>query len=205
MAELNGTGTGTDMDVFVAKLTDPPYGTIQELNFYTLYGGSDMENFDNTESFGPYIDFGSSKELYLSFSTESGDIGEFTGIPLVYNSYTGAFNGTTDGFLGLIDVSEQTDCAVTVSQPLSNQPQLSINASPNPFKNEVSLIIDTKEKGEATLQIFDYYGRSIFEMHEYLSSGEHIIPVQLNELPSGLVLARILINNQQCDLKLIKL
>ncbi len=205
MSELNGTGTGNDMDVFIAKLTDPPYGTLQELSFYTLYGGSDMENFDNTESFGPYIDFGPSKELYLSFSTESGDIGEFTGIPLVYNSYTGAFNGTTDGFLGLIDVSEQTDCAVAVAQPLLNQQHLSINASPNPFRNEVSLIIDTKEKGEATIQIFDYYGRSIFEVHEYVSSGEHIIPVQLNELPAGLVLARVLINNQQCDLKLIKL
>ncbi len=205
MSELNGTGTGNNMDVFVAKLTDPQSSDVQELSFYTLYGGSDLESFDNTESFGPYIDFGSSNELYLSFATESGDIAEVTGIPAVYNSYTGASSGTTDGFLGLISVSEQSDCSLAVGEALQIEPQLSISALPNPFRDEVSLLINTKEKGESTLQIFDYYGRAVLAKQMYLRAGTNMITLKLNNLPSSLLLARVRINNQQSDLKLIKL
>jgi hypothetical protein len=71
---LNG-GSSTSRDAFVAIFTDPVSPSqVQKLEFSSYFGGAKNEWSEATIDYGPDLDIGANKVLYLTFYTQSEDI-----------------------------------------------------------------------------------------------------------------------------------
>ncbi|MEO6166893.1 MAG: T9SS type A sorting domain-containing protein, partial [Chitinophagales bacterium] len=205
LSDLNGPGNdGPNMDVFIAKLTDLPIGQKQKLDFYTLYGGTRMEDFDNTESHGPYLDFGPSHELYLSLSTKSPDIGAVTKLTNVIGAYSGSDKTTTDGFVGLIGFTNVITCMPLKTDGEENALEASISSHPQPFSDEVTLSIRSVSESVGRIQVIDFYGKLLISQDVQLHSGENTVHLDFKGFPAGIYVAKASFNNQQLAAKMVK-
>ena len=205
LTDLNGPGNdGPNMDAFIAKLTDLPVGQKQKLDFFTLYGGTRMEDFDNTESHGPYLDFGHNDQFYISVATKSPDIGLVTKLTNVIGAYQAADKTTTDGFVGLIGLSNVLNCMPLKEPESSISPVSAITAYPQPFVNLVTLSIHADNEFVGQLQLIDSYGKVLMTNAAQLQEGNNDILLDLRGLPSGIYLAKVNFNGQQLVSKLLK-
>lgn len=204
--DLNGPGNdGPNMDAFVAKLTDLPIGQKQQLDFFTLYGGTRMEDFDNTESHGPFLDFGPNHEIYISLSTKSPDIGWVTHISNVIGSYSGTDKSTTDGFVGLIGLTNIPTCMPLKEEDDAAQMDGTIlSARPQPFADQVTIVIRSQKECVAKIQVLDYYGKVIVSQNAALTYGENNIHFDFNGLPAGIYLAKAVFDDRQLVAKMVK-
>ncbi|MBK9732212.1 MAG: T9SS type A sorting domain-containing protein [Chitinophagaceae bacterium] len=205
LSDLNGPGNdGPNMDAFVAKLTDLPIGQKQKLDFYTLYGGTKMEDFDNTESHGPYLDFGPGNQIYISLATKSSDIGVVTKLTNVVGTYAGADKTTTDGFVGLIGLTNLVTCMPLKTEEVANQMQAGISSYPSPFSNEVTLSIRSESETAGRIEVIDFYGKVLVSKNVQLHQGENTIHFDFDHLSAGIYMARAIFNNQQLVSKMVK-
>lgn len=205
LSDLNGPGNdGPNMDAFIAKLTDLPIGQKQKLDFFTLYGGTRMEDFDETESHGPFLDFGPNKEIYISLSTKSPDIGSVTKLTNVIGAYQAADKTTSDGFVGLIGLTNIQTC-----MPLRPEDEVAVStvdffSYPQPFHNELTLMIRAASAGTGRIEVVDFYGRTILVKEVQLEEGENQLALDAGALTPGIYFAKAVFNNQMMITKMIR-
>lgn len=78
-------------------------------------------------------------------------------------------------------------------------------AYPNPFTKNVKLAIQAEQAGKATIVLHAANGRAILKQEQELAKGTSVVALLLNDdLPRGLYLLTIALNNQKHTLKLIK-
>lgn len=205
LSDLNGPGNdGPNMDAFIAKLTDLPIGQKQKLDFYTLYGGTRMEDFDETESHGPFLDFGPNYEIYISLSTKSPDIGSVTKLTNVIGSYQAVDKTTSDGFVGLIGLTNKLTCMPLRMEDETVSGKMELLYYPQPFSDQVTLTAQLHDAGTGTIDIVDFYGRTIARKEVQFMEGSNQWLLELPGLPQGIYFAKAVFNGQQLITKMIR-
>lgn len=106
-----------------------------------------------------------------------------------------------------LDVSgrENNSKVVAVYQQQANN-QTVINVYPNPFDNEVNLLIHTPMSQAAEMELFDGYGKSLYKGVLELKQGEqHINIAPLRKVEAGVYLVVLTIGNERFTFKVTKL
>jgi hypothetical protein len=79
------------------------------------------------------------------------------------------------------------------------------SASPNPFHDQMRVILDLPEAKTMTLQVFDVHGRAVQSIDaQKLSQGNHEFALG-QDLPSGVYFVRLAIDGQRWTSKVVKL
>ncbi|MBL7751390.1 MAG: CotH kinase family protein [Chitinophagaceae bacterium] len=74
----------------------------------------------------------------------------------------------------------------------SNKPgTIEVQVYPNPFKNPPSIKVTAKEDQVLQTEVFDLYGRKVFNAQLNVLKGFNFLPVPLDRYPSGLYILRI--------------
>lgn len=92
-----------------------------------------------------------------------------------------------------LDLFEIVDSAATGIQGVTAL-STDFQVYPNPFSNTITVKVKTTQQADTYLEVSNAFGQVI--LHSQLTSSNNTISIN-NNLPSGLYIARILVNNQQ--------
>jgi hypothetical protein len=89
-------------------------------------------------------------------------------------------------------------------KPNSNQ-LLQVTASPNPFKSELKITIQSEKVTDAFIQLKDLSGKTIYSQQKVLKQGtNNVIWNHLAELQQGVYLLTLISNNEVQTIKIVK-
>jgi hypothetical protein len=165
---LNGGGSPTARDAFVAILTDP-YSTVdtQKLEFASYLGGKKDEWNEALIDYGPDLELGANKEIYVTLYGNSTDLeSNISSSGFHYNTNTGTDN---DGYIAKIlnsNIPNQFNCTAFnwgTQSPLKEAAGQflpgAIGLFPNPATNQLNVVI--AEPGRCDYQILNMMGRQM--------------------------------------------
>ncbi len=78
---------------------------------------------------------------------------------------------------------------------------LTVSVYPNPFINDLTVSFNNNNESDIIIEVYDVLGRLLYNKKYFWNKS---ILVQLNNLPSGIYLLKILNNNKQTIRKIIK-
>lgn len=213
--QLNGGNSTTNRDAFVAILTDPKSsGEKQQLEFASYFGGTQNEWDDATVDYGPDIEMGGNKEIYLTFYTRSTDIEDcITGVDYHYNSNSGA---DQDGFLAKIlnnAVPKRFDCLDFnwgIEDPekhISSTPHAqSLHVYPNPSDGNFRLYLETQDTvcNYATIEILDVLGKLVCKTDAAVTGGKLNTYLSVSRLlAKGVYVLKVTMSSSACVEQLV--
>jgi hypothetical protein len=87
--------------------------------------------------------------------------------------------------------------------PIQEQGTIKADAYPNPVKDELIISL-SNEGGEGSLQIYNLMGQLVKRQEIALNGGNKPIVARIKDLPAGLYMARITVNQEVYVIKFIK-
>ncbi|WP_207515824.1 T9SS type A sorting domain-containing protein [Longitalea luteola] len=107
--------------------------------------------------------------------------------------------------LRMVDADGKVDYSKIVRVATDHNPLSLINVYPTPFVNEIFVKTAMITTGKVDLSLADLSGRVLTSKNTFVPSGENVISVPLPaELPKGIYLLRVRINDQVTTVKLFK-
>ena len=92
----------------------------------------------------------------------------------------------------------------SIAQPiLIELPTQELSIYPNPFHDEVTIVLDSKEKGTAKITINSTTGQKLYDKNFNVTAGTNVLKVQLN-VPAGVYLMSVEIDRKVMVNKIIK-
>jgi PKD repeat protein len=81
-----------------------------------------------------------------------------------------------------------------------------INVYPNPFKNDINLVITSNKNSSIQIEIFNIEGKIIYSSQQILGIGENLISSKISdkEIPNGIYIMKISTENNVYQQKIIK-
>ncbi len=204
---LNGGSSATNRDAFIAILTDPKSSSeVQQLEFASYFGGAQNEWDDATVDYGPDIEMGGNKEIYLTFYTRSTDIEDYIGsVDYHFNSNTGS---DQDGFLAKIlnnTVSKRFDCLDfdwgnegPEKSEFSESRVPSIQLFPNPSDGNFMLQLELQSaiSENATIEVLNLLGQIVHKKEIPVLEGKLTTQILINQLlTKGVYVLRVTMSN----------
>ncbi len=204
--KINDDGTGGgNYDAFVAILEDIDCSDTQTFPFSTFIGGEFDERWTDVLAYGPYIDFGPNRELYISFTGYSDDV--YGGMDLncncfdhmsvdYHNDYPYDNNTYTDVFLmKLINTNfSMDDCSYFEHRNSENKIESQqIRVYPNPASSELSVQSNLDAE---SYKIVDLTGRELMSKNVSIHQNK-AFNINVSTLPSGLYLLKIYSTNAE--------
>ena len=92
----------------------------------------------------------------------------------------------------------------TIAEPILielDKKELSIY--PNPFHDELKVVLDCKEKGEAKIIIYSITGQTIYEKNFDVDAGTNVLKIRL-DVPSGAYVMSVQLDGKVMLNKIIK-
>ena len=81
---------------------------------------------------------------------------------------------------------------------------LDVLARPNPFNNEVNISLESGHKGDVNIEVIDALGRRVFYNNYGCKVGNNDYTIKTDELPVGMYILNVSLNNEYVRIKLIK-
>jgi Secretion system C-terminal sorting domain len=126
--------------------------------------------------------------------------GQFDRLFFVADNDSGT--GTGDSYFRKIKIYEGTACqsltddnvsgALALPSTSTSLPEgINLNVAPNPASNEIKLSFRCKERGDATVQLYNIMGQKLKELPIAIYEGDNQERVNVADLPSGTYYVRI--------------
>lgn len=79
------------------------------------------------------------------------------------------------------------------------------NIYPNPFSNEINVVIDAPQQAEYTLAVFDLFGKMVKEVNGKTNGQLQKETIPLSELVEGTYFVRLIVNDKVSSRKIVKI
>ncbi|MEZ4852323.1 MAG: FG-GAP-like repeat-containing protein [Bacteroidia bacterium] len=122
------------------------------------------------------------------------------------NDYHGIFqNHVLKGYLSnWTQGNELETCWVTDIEKTFSKEISEIQLAPNPATDMLNIILQSKEKGEATVKLFDLSGRMILSQQAYLTGGHQTLGLDVRNLRAGMYIISLQMGSARYSRKFIK-
>ena len=205
-AQLNGNGTNKYDDAYIA-IFDDVTTTQQQLIQCTYIGGSKMEGIQTGKSYHPSLAMGANKELFMVLATESSDFDSI--MATSFKHLVHPYSGGADAFIvKLVDstVAKQTSCTFAdFNRTIENvEPAQVMSLFPNPFRDEISILISSRNDEDGYVEVFDAIGKLIMRQRISLLVGQNQLSLNIAGLCSGNYFVRLITDRQNIVKKEVK-
>ena len=156
-------------------------------NIYLYNGDGELRGFAKTQNVN---------DIPLAFITiygnEPGKLTAFIGSENDKKITTTSFNFTSDAILG------------SISKPIViNLLEDSINVSPNPFRSNFEITINTEDKDQANLVITNMLGQIVYSRGFQMQPGNNVLTIN-PDIAHGTYILKIIMTNKVVSKKIIK-
>jgi hypothetical protein len=220
--QINGNGKHTKRDVFFAVITkDPANPTAkQKLSSFAYLGGENDETDikqDSTlvqKSYNPGLALGPNGSVFIIYTSRGGKSKLNGNIPVEYGAYHNVVDSGakpqpdvyfaqvypfTQHFVPPVCTIETKEEQEPGSNILSD-----ISFYPVPFSSITTINIFTNQQNQATISIYDLFGRMIMEKKVSLHTGDNKMPFDFSSYPSGIYISKVIMNSMVYENKITK-
>lgn len=136
-------------------------------------------------------------------SSNTTEMIDATGTPVKFNKESAIVIARKE-FLGpdaLVNEPPIDDTTIQINEPKVNE---ILNVYPNPTTGKVNINISSNTNTVAVLRVYNVLGANVRVLSKRLHAGENIIEVDMNNLPSGIYTASLIIDGKITSAKIVK-
>lgn len=152
-------------------------------------------NWLSTSSISGTIAAGSSADLQVLINTQGLELGSYEGSISILSN---------DPDQPIVKIPVNLEVTINISSKPHELYTKQIEVNPNPFTNELSVMLNLSKESNTTFDLYNSTGIMVYSANQNIASGLQTIKIPANNIPAGVYMLKVTHGTENKTFKLIK-